>query len=138
MIGIEGTSSYGAGLARAAYAVGIEVREVTRPDRAQRRMRGKSDPLDAYQAARAVLSGRAEAAAKDERIEAVRALHTARRSAIKARTAAMNQIHHMLITAPAALREKYRPLKDKPLIDALVNCRPHVIQTQPSRPCRVR
>jgi transposase len=124
VVGIEGTSSYGAGLARAAHAAGVEVREVTRPDRAQRRMRGKSDPLDAYQAARAVLSGRADAAAKSEHIEAIRALHTARRSAVKARSAAMNQIHHMLITAPAALREKYRPLKDKPLVEALAACRP--------------
>ena len=50
VIGIEGTSSYGAGLTRAARTAGIEVREVTRPDRALRRMRGKSDPIDAYAA----------------------------------------------------------------------------------------
>jgi transposase len=124
VIGIEGTSSYGAGLTRAAQAAGIEVREVTRPDRARRRMRGKSDPLDAYQAAHAVLSGRADAAAKGAQVEAIRALHTARRSAVKARTAAMNQIHHMLITAPATLREKYRPLRDQTLVDALAGCRP--------------
>lgn len=124
VIGIEGTSSYGTGLTRAAQAAGIEVREVTRPDRARRRMRGKSDPLDAYQAAHAVLSGRADAAAKGEQIEAIRALHIARRSAVKARTAAMNQIHHMLITAPATLREKYRPLRDQTLVDALAGCRP--------------
>ncbi|WP_406048291.1 IS110 family transposase [Kribbella sp. NBC_00889] len=124
VIGIEGTSSYGAGLTRAAQAAGIEVREVTRPDRARRRMRGKSDPLDAYQAAHAVLAGRADAAAKTEQVEAIRALHIVRRSAVKARTAAMNQIHHMLITAPVVLREKYRPLRDQPLVDALAGCRP--------------
>ena len=124
VIGIEGTSSYGAGLARAAKAAGVEVREVNRPDRAERRRRGKSDPIDAYQAARAVLSGRADAAPKDERIEAIRALHIARRSAIKARTAAMNQIHQMLITAPDPVREKYRPLKEKRLVNALATCRP--------------
>ena len=66
-IGIEGTSSYGAGLTRAARTAGIEVREVTRPDRALRRMRGKSDPIDAYAAAHALLSGRADAAPKDDR-----------------------------------------------------------------------
>lgn len=124
VIGIEGTSSYGTGLTRAAGAAGIAVREVTRPDRAMRRMRGKSDPIDAYAAAHAVLSGRAEAAPKDEAIDAIRALHVARNSAVKARTAAMNQIHHMLITAPAPIREKYRALKDKPLVTALAGCRP--------------
>jgi transposase len=124
VIGIEGTSSYGAGFTRAAREAGIEVREVIRPERSVRRMRGKSDPIDAYQAARAVLAGRAGAAPKDEHVEALRALHNARRSAIKARTAAMNQIHHMLITAPAPVREKYRPLKEKPLVSALASCRP--------------
>lgn len=123
-IGIEGTSSYGAGLTRAARTAGIEVREVTRPDRALRRMRGKSDPIDAYAAAHALLSGRAEAAPKDEQVDAIRALHIARKSAVKASTAAMNQIHHMLITAPEMIREKYRPLKEKPLVNALAACRP--------------
>ena len=124
VLGIEGTSSYGAGLSRAAAAAGIEVREVTRPDRAQRRMRGKSDPIDAYQAAQAALSGRADAAPKDTAIDAVRALHIARRSAVKARTAAINQIHQMLIIAPDPVREKYRDLTGKRLVDALAGCRP--------------
>ncbi|WP_330178653.1 IS110 family transposase [Nocardia sp. NBC_01503] len=124
VVGIEGTSSYGAGFTRAVLAAGIEVREVIRPERSVRRMHGKSDPIDAYQAARAVLSGRANAAPKTEQIEALRALNNARRSAVKASTAAMNQIHHMLITAPAAIREKYRHLKDKALVTALAACRP--------------
>lgn len=124
MIGIEGTSSYGAGFARAARVAGIEVREVTRPGRAHRRRRGKSDPIDAYQAARAVLAGHADAAVKDEQIEAIRALHNARNSAVKARTAAMNQIHQLLITAPVAVREQYRGFKSERLIDALVVCQP--------------
>ncbi len=124
VIGIEGTSSYGAGITRAARAAGVEVREVTRPDRATRRRQGKSDPLDAYAAAHAVLSGRADASPKDEQIDAIRALHIARTSAVKARTAAMNQIHHMLITAPESIREKYRALKERPLVNALAACRP--------------
>lgn len=128
MVGIEGTSSYGAGFTRVIRAAGIEVREVTRPERATRRMKGKSDPIDAYQAARAVLSGRADAAPKDESIEAIRALHNARKSSVKARTAAMNQIHHMLINAPTAIREKYRHLKDKPLVTALATSRPGTIE----------
>jgi transposase len=54
--GVEGTSSYGAGLTRVLQAAGIEVAEVSRPDRAARRRQGKSDPLDAYTAARAALA----------------------------------------------------------------------------------
>lgn len=124
VIGIEGTSSYGAGITRTAHAAGIEIREVSRPNRAHRRMHGKSDPIDAYEAARAALAGRAQAAAKDERIQAIRALLNARTSAIKARTAAMNQIHQLLVTSPDPVREKYRDLKDRRLVDALASCRP--------------
>lgn len=124
VIGIEGTSSYGLGITRAAQAAGIEVREVTRPDRAQRRRRGKSDPLDAYEAARAVLSGRADAHAKTEATDPLRALHNARRSAAKARQAAQVQIRHQLITAPVQIREKYRPLSITRLIKTLAACRP--------------
>jgi transposase len=124
IIGIEGTSSYGAGFARAAQAAGIAVREVVRPDRAERRRLGKSDPIDAYQAARAVLAGRADAAVKDEDVEALRALLNIRKSAVKAATAAMNQIHAMLVTAPVLIREKYRNLKDDNLVDALTGCHP--------------
>lgn len=124
ILGIEGTSSYGAGFTRATRQAGVQVREVIRPERTVRRMQGKSDPIDAYQAARAVLSGRADASPKGEHIEALRALNNARNSAVKASTAAMNQIHHMLITAPVPVREKYRPLKGKTLVKALAACRP--------------
>ena len=64
-VGIEGTGSYGAGLARHLAALGIPVLEVDRADRASRRLSGKSDPLDAVSAARAVLSGRARASRRD-------------------------------------------------------------------------
>ncbi|WP_237700683.1 IS110 family transposase [Janibacter sp. HTCC2649] len=90
-IGIEGTSSYGVGITRAAGEAGIAVFEVVRPERAVRRREGKSDPLDAYQAAQAMLSGRATAAAKSADITALRALHNARRSAVKARAAAQSR-----------------------------------------------
>ena len=108
VLGIEGTSSYGAGLAvAAARTAGITVREVIRPEATVRRMQGKSDPIDAYQAARAAMTGRARTVPKNEDIEGLRALLNARRSASKARTAAMNQIHAQLITAPVEVREKY-------------------------------
>jgi transposase len=106
--GVEGTGSYGAGLARVLAGAGITVREVTRPDRAGRRAKGKSDPLDAYAAAAAVLSGRAAAIpkARDGIVEAIRVLHTARAGAVKARTAAICQLRALLITAPGPLRER--------------------------------
>src|ERR1700722_8683862 len=59
-VGVEGTGSYGSGLARYLRRVGVEVLEVDRPDRQKRRRSGKSDPLDAIEAARAALSGRAK------------------------------------------------------------------------------
>jgi transposase len=123
-IGIEGTSSYGTGVARAARDAGLEVLEVIRPERAARRREGKSDPLDAYQAARAVLTGRATAAAKTPEVTALRALHNARRSAVKARSAAQVQIGQQLITSPAQIRENYRSLTIAKLVPALASCRP--------------
>jgi transposase len=82
-VGIEGTSSYGTGLARSLRRRGIEIVEVNRPNRQSRRNQGKSDPLDAIEAARAAISGRATGAgkSKDGPIEAIRVLVVAKRSA---------------------------------------------------------
>jgi transposase len=90
-VGVEGTSSYGAGLTRHLRAKGIEVLEVERPKhrrRSSRRNHEKSDPSDAEAAARAVLAGDASGVPKsaDGQVEMIRALRAARRSAIKART----------------------------------------------------
>jgi len=128
-VGIEGTSSYGAGLARAVTNAGLQVIEVNRPSRADRRRQGKSDPLDAYHAARAVLSGRATSDPKGQSTEAIRSLHNTRRSAVKARTAATNQITAMLITAQDGIRSKYRALQGQPLITALAKCRTAVVDS---------
>ena len=89
--GVEGTSSYGAGLARHLRARGIEVLEVERPKhlrRSSRRNLQKSDSSDAEAAARAVLAGEASGVPKsaDGTVEMIRALRVARRSAVKART----------------------------------------------------
>jgi transposase len=124
VVGIEGTSSYGAGITRFIIRAGIEVLEVIRPERSVRRRQGKSDPLDAYEAARAVLSGRATAPAKSTDIESLRALHNARRSAVKARQSAQVQIRSLLVTAPVTLREKYRGRTAFRLIRALAASRP--------------
>ncbi len=124
--GVEGTSSYGTGLTRALQDAGIEVAEINRSDRAGRRIQGKSDPLDAYAAARSALAGHGLAVPKDEHTAALRALLTARRGAVKARTAAINQIKSLLITAPAELRERYRRHTTTTLIRALARCRPSI------------
>jgi transposase len=125
-VGVEGTGSYGAALAR--YLTGRQVRviEVDRPDRRQRRAKGKSDPLDAYAAADAVLSGRAKTVPKagDGITESIRALHTVRSGAIKSRTACMNELHALLITAPAQLREQLVGHKGAKLIRACSGLRP--------------
>lgn len=122
--GVEGTSSYGAGLTRALLDAGIEVNEINRSDRAGRRRQGKSDPLDAYAAARTALAGHGLAVPKDEHTTALRALLTARRGAVKARTAAINQIKALLVSAPAELRERYRRHTTTGLIRVLARCRP--------------
>ncbi|MFF2254058.1 IS110 family transposase [Streptomyces sp. NPDC058142] len=123
-IGVEGTSSYGAGFTRTARSLGHQVVEVNRPDRAERRRTGKSDPIDAYAAARAALSGRASSSPKDDTVTGIRALHNAARSAVKARTAALNQIGNVLITAPDAIRVKYGQLKGTDRTEALAGLRP--------------
>lgn len=100
--GVEGTNSYGAGLARHLRAAGHTVVEVVRPNRAQRRLRGKSDPLDAINAARTAMDPDRLPTPKtsDGVVEAVRVLLTTRRSAVKARTSAMQQICSILVSAP--------------------------------------
>ncbi|MFD7499404.1 IS110 family transposase [Streptomyces sp. NPDC059832] len=123
-VGVEGTSSYGLGFTRAARHAGLTVIEVNRPDKAERRRIGKSDPIDAYAAARAALSGRASVIPKDDTVSGIRALHNAARSAVKARTATLNQIAHILITAPDDIRVKYTALRGKTQVDAISRLRP--------------
>src|SRR5215210_9448845 len=107
-VGVEGTSSYGAGLTRHLKARGIEVLEVERPKHRRRSSRSnleKSDPSDAERAARTVLAGEASGVPKsgDGRVEMIRTLRAARRSAMKARTQAANQLQGLRVTAPEEL-----------------------------------
>ncbi len=127
-VGVEGTGSYGAGLTRFLTAAGFVVVEVLRPNRQLRRTRGKSDPLDAYSAARSALAQNEHATPKTGAgpVEAIRYLLVARRSAVKARTAAIVQIKSLLVTAPDSIRERYRVLGDKALIEDLARLRPVV------------
>lgn len=116
--GVEGTGSYGAGLARYLARHGHRVIEVDRPDRRLRRTCGKSDPIDAIAAALAVLSARARTVpkARDGKVEALRALFVARRSAVRARTQALNQLKCLVTTAPESLRARLRGLTLAPLL----------------------
>src|SRR3954454_20665445 len=125
-IGVEGTGAYGAGLARHLGSVGLTVVEVDRPDRKSRRAHGKSDPLDAYAAAKAVLSRSAAGGPKlrDGRVEAIRALRVARSSAVKARSQAPNQIKALIISGPSELREQLRHLPTTKIIASCARLRP--------------
>jgi transposase len=107
-VGVEGTGAYGAGLARYLASQDVTLVDVDRPDRKTRRTKGKSDPIDAIAAARAALSGQASGAPKTRigPVEAIRVLRVARRGAVKARTAALNQLHGLMISAPQELRDE--------------------------------
>lgn len=125
-VGVEGTGAYGAEPARGLTAAGVRVVDVDRPDRRTRRMKGKSDPIDAYAAGTAVASGRATGIPKsrDGVVGAVRVLRVACRIAVKAHTQAMNQIRNLLICAPAVLCEQVAGLDRTALIRTLARLRP--------------
>lgn len=125
-VGIEGTGVYGAGLALFLQVAGVELVEVDRPDRKTRRWQGKSDPVDAEAAARAAQAGRAAGTPKDRtgRVEALRALRTARRSAVTARAEAQTQMKSLIITAPDQLRGSLRGLGNRDLVARCATRRP--------------
>ncbi len=118
-VGIEGTSSYGAGLSRWLRAQGLIVVEVDRPDRKTRRFKGKSDTIDAEAAARAVLAGEGRGTPKGQNgpVEQIRVLRVAKRSAMKNRTMAANQLWALVTTAPQELRDRLRDLSTADLVD---------------------
>ena len=125
-VGIEGTGSYGVGLSKFLAQAGIRVVEVNRPNREERRRSGKSDPLDAIEAARSALGGKAKSIAKskDGPVEAVRALLVAKRSARTARTSALIQMRELLVTGPDQLRSRLRGLRISALVAEAARLRP--------------
>src|SRR5712671_1625754 len=140
LVGIEGTGSYGAGLARHMSAAGVRVVEVDRSDRQDRRRQGKSDPLDAVSAARAAQSGRARGAPKgrDGAVEAVRALMVAKRSARSERTQANGQARALIVTGPDDLRTRFAAHATADLVTDLASLRPRpgaVVATTPGSRC---
>ena len=118
LIGVEGTGVYGAGLTRSLTTGGLRVVEVDRPDRKSRRQQGKSDPIDAYTAARAALSGRADGTPKtrDGAVEMIRMFRVARHSAVKAAAVAVTQLKALIKTAPEPLRNELRDLDGAELL----------------------
>ncbi|MET8509666.1 IS110 family transposase [Streptomyces sp. NPDC004787] len=132
-VGVEGTGSYGTQLTRVLAAAGLTVFDINRPDRRIRHQHGKSDPIDAYAAAEAVAAGRAATIPKPHAgaAEALRLLHTARMSAVKARTQAINQIRSHLVTVPDTLRDQLRDLPAGDLITACARLRPATDLTGP-------
>lgn len=125
-VGVECTGSYGAALTKVLRSNGLAVVEVNQPNRSQRRLRGKSDPLDAYAAAQAVLAERCTAVPKDKDgpVECMRVLRASRSSAMKARTAAINQIRDLLISAPEGIRAKYRGMVTSAMIVTMARAKP--------------
>jgi transposase len=125
-VGVEGTGAYGAGIARHLSRASVTVIEVDRPNRQTRRRHGKSDQLDAIEAARAALSGRCAGLAKsgDSFAEAIRALLIAKRSARSTRIRSIVQLRHLVITAPDELRAKLGGLSATLLVNEAARLRP--------------
>ncbi len=130
-VGVEGTGSYGAGLTRYLTKTGLEVVEVNRANRQLRRRLGKTDATDAQAAARAVLSGQATGLPKsgDGPVEAIRMLQVVRRSAVKARTQAINQLHALVVTAPDQVKHQLGGLASKDRVRVCSAYRPGIGDT---------
>jgi hypothetical protein len=124
--GIEGTGSYGAAFTSLVRRRGHKVVEVARQDRRERRLNGKSDVLDALNAARAVLAGSARATPKsaDGAVEMLRQIKVAKDTAVKARTAAMISLKALIVNADPELREQLQPLSKMALIERCAGLRP--------------
>jgi transposase len=125
-VGVEGTGAYGAGLTRVLREEQILLVEVDRPNRKTRRFQGKSDPIDAIAAAKTALTQTRTGTPKqrDGRIEALRSLRVARRSAVDQRADTQRQIKSLIITAPDELRQHLRGLSVTALITTCAALRP--------------
>ncbi len=112
-VGVEGTGSYGAGLARHLAGEAVEVVEVNRPNRQARRRRGKNDTVDAEAAARAALNGEATGVPKaaDGMVESIRAIRVAFCSTRNTRTRVANQLGGLIVCAPDQLRRDLEGLE---------------------------
>lgn len=126
VVGIEGTGAYGAGLARHLHDEHVPMLEIDRPDRKTRRAAGKSDPIDAEAAARAALARVQTGVPKVRtgRVEALRNLRVARRSAVDQRADCMRRIKTLIVTAPDDVRVRVRGLAKQDLLNTCASLRP--------------
>lgn len=138
-VGVEGTGSYGAGLARHLAEASVEVVEVNRPNCQMRRSRGKNDTIDAEAAARAALNGQATAApkARDGLVESIRVLRIAFRSARSTRATIGIQIRDLVVCAPEELRAVLEPLETAQRVERAARFRPGPA-TDPTEPGATR
>src|ERR1700750_459558 len=125
-VGIEATGTYGAGVLRYMQKAGVEVLEVTTPDKHDRRKRGKNDDLDAQNAAHAAFAGKRTVTPKsrDGMIESLRVLKACRKTAVSARRVALQMIHNTIVCAPDGLRVQLRSLTRMQLVRTLAAWRP--------------
>ncbi len=125
-MGDRRSGSYGAGLASSLEQQGECVVEIGRRVRRDGRVRAKSDPLDAIEAAREALARPRQAAPRTsgER-EALRVLVNTREGAVLARTAAINQLRALIVAAPEPLRASLRGLAFAELVDRCAHLRPN-------------
>lgn len=135
---LEGTGSYGAGLARFLAGRGERVLEVERPRREGGQSRAKSDPLDALRAARAVIAGAASASPRAcGAREALRVLLTTREGAVSVRRGGLNELRALVVCAPEALRERLRGRSPNALVHACLALRPRAEQEPELRATRL-
>jgi transposase len=129
-IGVEGSGFYGAALTQFLLDAGHRVVEVNRPNPSARRANGKSDRLDAEQAARAVLGKTATAVPKTKTgvVEAIRILRVTRSSAVKARSQSFNALHGIVVGAPSPLRDELIGLTKRTLVNRCLGLRPETSQ----------
>ena len=126
VVGVEGTGSWGVGLARFLHDHEIPVVEVDRQNRQNRRRVGKSDSTDAISAARAALSGSASVIPKTRNgpVEQIRILMVARRSARSQRIETLNQLRHLVFTGPGEVRSRFKDRYKTGLISEVAKLRP--------------
>jgi transposase len=126
LVGVEGTGSWGVGLARFLHDQEVETVEVDRPNRQKRRKVGKSDPIDAEAAARAALSGEASVTPKTRNgaVEQMRVLLVARRSARTQRIQTLNQLRHLVFCGPEPIRIRFKDRYKTGLVSEAAKMRP--------------
>ena len=127
LVGVEGTGSWGVGLARFLHDQEVDTVEVDRPNRQKRRKVGKSDPIDAEAAARAALSGEASVTPKTRNgpVEQMRVLLVARRSARSQRIQTLNQLRHLVLCGPEPIRIRFKDRYKTGLVSEAAAMRPH-------------